>query len=276
MSKDIIAFIGGGNMAASIIGGLIADGRGAETISVADPSEAALEQLRSRWPRLQTTTDNAAAVAQADVVVLAVKPQVLRAVAQALGQAIGERQPLFVSIAAGVRADDIDRWLGGNRALVRCMPNTPALVRSGASGLYANTRCSEAQKNAAERILRAVGLTLWLQEEAQLDAVTAVSGSGPAYFFYVMEAMQAAGEKLGLKPEQARLLVLETAFGAAKLALESREDAATLRARVTSKGGTTERALNTLADGNLQQLFEQALEAAARRAAELGDELGKD
>lgn len=274
--NDSICFIGGGNMAASIIGGLVADGRAPEGIIVADPSAETLAGLAARWPGLCTTSDNHAAAADAGILVLAVKPQVMRAVTEDLLPTVARTRPLIVSIAAGVRAGDIDRWLGGGHAIVRCMPNTPALVRSGASGLYANLAVSAAQRNAAERILRAVGLTLWVGNEAQLDAVTAVSGSGPAYFFYVMEAMQAAGEKLGLAPEQARLLVLETAFGAAKLALESTDDAATLRARVTSPGGTTERAIRALESGGLMPLFEQALAAAADRARELGDELGKD
>ncbi|MDX5333761.1 MAG: pyrroline-5-carboxylate reductase [Gammaproteobacteria bacterium] len=276
MHNDSICFIGGGNMAASIIGGLVADGRAPEGIIVADPSAEALAGLAARWPGLRTTQDNHAAAADAGILVLAVKPQVIRAVTEDLLPTVARMRPLIVSIAAGVRAGDIDRWLGGGHAIVRCMPNTPALVRSGASGLYANLAVTESQRNAAERILRAVGLTLWVGNEAQLDAVTAVSGSGPAYFFYVMEAMQAAGEKLGLAPEQARLLVLETAFGAAKLALESTDDAATLRARVTSPGGTTEQAIRTLESGGLMTLFEQALAAAADRARELGDELGKD
>jgi pyrroline-5-carboxylate reductase len=276
MSDDKICFIGGGNMAVSIIGGLVADGRAAETISVADPSADALAGLNTRWPGLATTTDNAAAIAGAAVVVLAVKPQILREVCEALAPVLADRRALVLSIAAGVRAGDIDRWLGGEQAIVRCMPNTPALVRSGASGLFATGQVTADQRNAAERVMRAVGLTLWVDEEARLDAVTAVSGSGPAYFFYVMEAMQAAGVKLGLTPEQARLLVLETAFGAAKLALESSDDAATLRARVTSRGGTTERAIQVLEAGDLKRLFEEALTAAAQRAAELGDELGKD
>jgi pyrroline-5-carboxylate reductase len=274
--NDSICFIGGGNMAASIIGGLVADGRVPGSIIVADPSAEALTGLAARWPGLRTTQDNHAAAADAGILVLAVKPQVMRAVAEDLLPTVARTRPLIVSLAAGVRAGDIDRWLGGGHAIVRCMPNTPALVRSGASGLYANLAVTAAQRNAAERILRAVGLTLWVDNEAQLDAVTAVSGSGPAYFFYVMEAMQAAGEKLGLAPEQARLLVLETAFGAAKLALESTDDAATLRARVTSPGGTTERAIRALESGGLMTLFEQALAAAADRARELGDELGKD
>ncbi|HDP89015.1 MAG TPA: pyrroline-5-carboxylate reductase [Thioalkalivibrio sp.] len=276
MHNDSISFIGGGNMAASIIGGLVADGRAPDSITVADPSPEALSALAARWPGLRTTGDNREAAATAGIVVLAVKPQVMRSVAEDLAGTIASSRPLVVSIAAGVRAGDIDRWLGGGQAIVRCMPNTPALVRSGASGLYANTTVSETQRNAAERILRAVGLTLWVDDEARLDAVTAVSGSGPAYFFYVMEAMQAAGEKLGLAPEHARLLVLETAFGAAKLALESADDAAALRARVTSRGGTTERAIQTLEAGGLMALFEEALAAAAERARELGDELGKD
>ncbi len=274
MKQPTIAFIGGGNMAASLIGGLLADGWPARHIRVADPDPAQLERLGCQNPQVVLTQDNGQAVQGADIVLFAVKPQVLRAAIQDLAAELKAASPLIISIAAGVRCRDISRWLGGGLAVVRCMPNTPALVRSGATGLYAGAGVTEAQREQAESILRAVGLTLWFDDEAQLDAVTAVSGSGPAYFLLVMEAIEAAGVRLGLPREAARLLTLQTAFGTAKLALESPEDTATLRRRVTSKGGTTERALEQLEAGHIMTLFDQALRAAAARSRELEDELG--
>lgn len=271
-----IAFIGGGNMARSIIGGLLGEQGAPQRLRVADPDPGQLGALAAQWPGILTTSVNDEAAAGAQVIVLAVKPQVMRSVATGLAATVQQTRPLIVSIAAGIRAGDLERWLGGELPIVRCMPNTPALVRSGATGLYANPRVSPAQRDLAEALMRAVGLTLWFDTETALDAVTAVSGSGPAYFFLVMEALEEAGVKLGLPRESARLLTLQTAFGAAKLALESREDAATLRARVTSKGGTTEQALAVLEGGGLRTLFEQALAAASARAAILADQLGKD
>lgn len=276
MSVKTIAFIGGGNMAASITGGLIADGHPQSALWVCDPSAQSLDAIRRRWPQIHLTHNNEEASAQSQVVVLAVKPQVLQQAARGIREPVQDHRPLIISIAAGVREKDINRWLGGNLAIVRAMPNTPALVRSGATGLYANAQVSPEQHDLAESILRAVGITLWLEREELLDAVTAVSGSGPAYFFYVMEAMEAAGITLGLTPQTARLLVLETAFGAAKLGLESQDDAATLRQRVTSKGGTTARALEIMEQRGLHEIFEQALRAAAQRAHELANELGDD
>jgi pyrroline-5-carboxylate reductase len=181
---------------------------------------------------------------------------------------------LVISVAAGIRIDDIDRWLGGGNAVVRTMPNTPALVKSGATALYGNKRVSGKQRELAESIMRAVGLTLWLDEESQMDAVTALSGSGPAYFFLIIELLQQSGIKLGLSADNARLLALQTAFGAAKMALESPDDSTKLRERVTSPGGTTERAINILEDGNIRELFERALSGACERAGELADQLG--
>jgi pyrroline-5-carboxylate reductase len=209
------------------------------------------------------------------VLVLAVKPQVLREVAKPLATAIQRYRPLVISVAAGVREPDLRRWLGDQVAIVRSMPNTPALVKSGATALYANPHVSDQQQQLAESILRAVGLTIWVNDENLLDSVTALSGSGPAYFFLVMEALEQAGIKLGLSEEQARLLTLETAFGAAKMALESPQSPALLRNRVTSPGGTTECALKVLQEGQLETLFVNALEAACQRARELGDLLGE-
>ncbi len=273
MSTPTIAFIGGGNMARSLIGGLIADGCAAERIWVSDPTPEHREALRAQFG-VKTTEHNQEAVAHADAVVFAVKPQILRDVARGIGEAMQHRKPLAISIAAGVRLTDLERWLGGPVALVRTMPNTPALVRSGATALYAGAHVSAEQRRLAESILRAVGLTVWVADEAQLDAVTALSGSGPAYFFLVMEAMEQAGVALGLSPENARLLTLQTAFGAAKIALESAESPAELRERVTSPKGTTERAIGVLRDAGLEALFGQALAAAAERSRELGELFG--
>lgn len=272
MKKSIIAFIGGGNMARSLIGGLLETGINPDNIRVSDPNVGA---LATDFP-VKTYTDNIAAIEGANVVVLAVKPQILPEVVKNLATASPTTHlPLFISIAAGIRTQDIARWLGNEQAaIVRVMPNTPALVRSGASALFAVKHVSTAQKQLAESILRAVGLTIWLDEEVQMDAVTALSGSGPAYFFLLMEVMEKAGINLGLPAETARLLTLQTGFGAAKMALESQHDAATLRAQVTSKGGTTEQAVQTLQQGGLQELFDRALQAAQQRSINLAEELG--
>ncbi len=274
MKTTPIAFIGGGNMARSLIGGLLADGCDPHAIWVSDPSLEQRETLRSCFG-VHTSTDSCAVTEQAAVVVLAVKPQVLREAALQLAATVQASKPLVISIAAGVREPDLRRWLGGDVALVRSMPNTPALVRSGATALFANPRVSQPQRQLAESILRAVGLTIWVEDEHLLDSVTALSGSGPAYFFLVMEALEQAGIRLGLTAEHARLLTLQTAFGASKMALESTASPATLRTRVTSPGGTTERALAVLREGELEALFARALEAACQRARELGDLLGK-
>ena len=270
-----LAFIGGGNMARRLIGGLIANGMSAEDIHVADKNAATLESLNRQYP-VQTFTSNQHAIEGADVIIIAVKPQQLQEVVKALHSSWQEKQ-LLISIAAGIRIEDISRWLDKPQAaIVRAMPNTPALVEAGATALFANEYVSHQQHELAESILRACGLAIWLKEEKHMDAVTAVSGSGPAYFFLVMEAMENAAIELGLPQETARLLCLETAFGAAKMALESGESASTLRKQVTSPGGTTERAIHELEDGGLHGLFENALVAAALRARELANELGQD
>ena len=275
MKEISIAFMGGGNMARSLIGGLITGGHHADCIRVADPDAGQREFLRSHFG-VQTGADNLELAARAKVIVLAVKPQILQTVAQQLAPLIQSSQPLLISIAAGVREPDVRRWLGGGPlAVVRAMPNTPALVGSAASALFANEFVSEHQRQQAESLLRAVGVTVWVKDEALLDAVTALSGSGPAYFFLLMEALEQVGSRLGLNADTARLLTLQTAFGAAKMALESAESPATLRTRVTSPGGTTERALAVLQEGGLEPLVAQALEAACQRARELGDLLGE-
>lgn len=274
MSEPTIAFIGGGNMARSLIGGLIADGVSPQRLRVADVNTGALEWLRTHYG-VATFSDNSAAAQDAQVVLLAVKPQAAHAATVGLGVTLARHRPLIISIVAGLRSADLARWAGYDAAVVRTMPNTPALVQAGATALHANLAVNAAQREQAESIMRAVGLTVWLDDEAQMDAVTALSGSGPAYFFLVMELMQRAGTQLGLPPETARLLTLQTAFGAAKMALESPEDAAALRQRVTSPGGTTEQALKLFEERGLEQIFVDALTAASRRAQELAGQLGR-
>jgi pyrroline-5-carboxylate reductase len=272
MKNSIITFIGGGYMACCLIGGLLDTGVAAKNIRVADVNPV---PLAAQFP-VSGFSDNATAIATADVVVLAVKPQILPEIAKSLAPAIPSPPPLIISIAAGIRLADLARWLGNDSRIpiVRVMPNTPALVRSGASALFASPYVSQSQHELAESILRAVGLTLWLTDEDQMDAVTALSGSGPAYFFLIMEVLEKAGINLGLPQQTARLLTLQTAFGAAKMALEASEDAACLRTQVTSKGGTTEQAVNTLQAGNLQALFDQALQAAHQRAVKIAQDFG--
>jgi len=273
MKASNIGFIGGGNMARSLIGGLMADQKDPTTLCVSEPDPQQRARLAESFG-VQAMEDNVALVRACDVVVLAVKPQVLAEVCKAIAPAVRERNPLVVSIAAGIRLGDMERWLGGKPAIVRTMPNTPALVQSGATALIANERVNQAQKEMAEGIMRAVGIALWLEREEQMDAVTALSGSGPAYFFLVMEALEAAAQEQGLSPSTARLLTLQTAFGAAKMALESSDDAATLRRRVTSPGGTTEQAIRVLEEGELRRLFRRALQAARERSEELARLLG--
>ncbi len=260
-------------MARSLIGGLLDEGGGQYRITAADPDPGQCARLAERFG-VPAVADNLAAIEGAEVVVLAVKPQSVRNVALEIAERLAATRPLVVSIAAGVREPDIRRWLGYEAALVRCMPNTPALVRSGASALYANPAVSAEQREVAESLLRAVGTIVWVDEEADLDAVTALSGSGPAYFFAVMEALEAGAVDLGLAPEQARLLTIETAFGAARMALEAGEAPAELRVNVTSPGGTTEAALAVLTERGLADSLRAALAAAHRRARELGEQLG--
>lgn len=271
MSK--IAFIGAGNMASAIMGGLIENGFAAQNIFASDPSQEKLDELQNKLG-IQTNTDNTAVIAQADVVILAVKPQIMEAVLSPLQTAFSNKQPLVISVAAGINLGSLQAWSGAN-SVVRCMPNTPALVGQGASGLFANNQVSAEQKQLSEDILNAVGISVWVQSESELDAVTAVSGSGPAYYFLFMEAMIAAGQKLGLSEETAKQLTLKTALGAATMASASSDDPATLRKNVTSPNGTTEQALNSFMDNKLPELVEKALQAANDRSVELCKELGK-
>ena len=269
MSLGTIAFIGGGNMATSLIAGLIDEGVPPDTVWVTDVDEARLALLQERY-EVRTTGDNDVAVSRAQTVVLAVKPQVMADVVHGIAGSARAGEPLIVSIAAGVTEAKIREGLGYDAAIVRTMPNTPALVRAGATALYANASTATEQRARADAILRAVGLTVWVDDESLIDAVTAVSGSGPAYYFLVMEAMEAAGIKLGLDPDTARKLTLQTALGAARIALEGDEPPGTLRQRVTSPGGTTQAAIESLQASGLEQIFEVALTAARDRSVELG------
>lgn len=268
-----ILFIGGGNMAAAIIGGLVAKGWPASAIHAVDVLPEALQRLEQRYG-IHTSADGAAAALDADCIVLAVKPQQLREVARGLSPVIDGK--LIISIAAGIRGADLARWLGPAARIVRAMPNTPALVASGITGLCAMPGVTEKQRKDTERILAAVGSTFWVGSERDLDAVTAVSGSGPAYVFYFIEALEQAALELGLPAAAARQSALATFAGAVKLAMTDDTDPATLRARVTSKGGTTERAIALLDKDAVKAAFVRAVRGAAERSAELGDELGKD
>jgi len=272
-----ITFIGGGNMATALIGGLRKQGFSAAGMQVVDPVEETRVRLTDSFGVRCAPAIDAAAL-NCEVLVLAVKPQVMK---EALAPAAGKLQDqLVVSIAAGLQLKDIGRWLGGKDGnygkLVRCMPNTPALIGAGITGLYAAPAVDHEGRATAEKILKAVGRTLWIDDEALMDVVTAVSGSGPAYVFYFIEALQNAGTTLGLPAETARLLAIETFLGAAKLAETSSEDVAELRARVTSKGGTTAAAIEVFNTQGLDATIARAVEAAAARGRELCDILGQD
>jgi len=272
VSTTKIAFIGAGNMAKAIIGGLLAEGYSRTQIIAAGPRMETLDKVKQEF-HIDITTDNAAA-AQADVVVLGVKPQMLKDVALGLRASLAHK-PLIISVAAGITTASIASWLGDDQAIVRCMPNTPSQLRAGASGLYANAHVSAAQKSQANAILGAVGIVQWLDDESLLNPVTAVSGSGPAYFFLFMEAMIDAGIKLGLSRECATELTLQTALGAAMLAKESHFDVAELRRRVTSPKGTTEQAINSFEQDQLRASVLNAMTACSNRAVELSELLGK-
>ncbi len=272
MLANTLTFIGGGNMARSLIGGLLANGVAANRIRVVDPNESQRQLLANMGVAAYSTQDEA--LIGSDLLVLAVKPQMMVSVAQSLAGFVKQYKPLVVSVAAGILCADLSRWLGGDAAIVRTMPNTPALVGSGATGLYANSLVTKAQKGQAESLMRAVGLSVWLNDEAQIDAVTALSGSGPAYYFLMMEAMIAAGEQLGLDNKTATLLTVQTALGAAKMAIESQATPAQLRAQVTSPNGTTEKAIQSFEQNKLSDIVLSAMQAAQQRAAEMATQLG--
>ena len=260
-------------MARSIIGGLVADTSLNLSIQVFDHSEATLEKLKTDFSIIQASS-NQALVDQCDVIVLSVKPQVMKSVLTEIDAS--NSKAVYLSIAAGLKINSLTKWLGSDVAVIRSMPNTPALVQAGATGLYANKLVSAEQKDFANIIMKAIGIALWVDSEDLLDSVTALSGSGPAYYFLVMEAMQAAAETLGLDAKTARQLTEQTALGAAKLASQSDEELSTLRQRVTSPGGTTERAIDTLMGNQLPEIFGKAMQAAYDRSKELAIELDKN
>jgi pyrroline-5-carboxylate reductase len=267
-----ITFIGGGNMAAALIGGLIGRGHAAGAINVVEVRAEARTRLAAQHG--VACADGVAAAVLGSVVVLAVKPQQMRAAAEALRPLLASQ--LVISIAAGIRLVDLSRWLGGYTALVRCMPNTPALIGAGITGLYASARIGAGERAMAESILGTAGATLWVAEESMLDPVTAISGSGPAYVLYFIEALQSSAQEMGFSAVDARRLAVETFVGTARLAAQSPEDVAVLRQRVTSKGGTTERALASMEADRVKDLIVRALHAANQRAHELGEQLGTD
>jgi pyrroline-5-carboxylate reductase len=266
-----ITFIGGGNMTTSLVGGLLAKGFDRSMLSVAEPIHEQRKRLRERFA-VAVHADNALAVTDADAIVLAVKPQQLADVARQLAAALGARRALVISIAAGIRLADLERWLGAGCALVRAMPNRPALIGAGVAALFARETVTPPERDAAEAILRAGGATVWLAEESQMDAVTAISGSGPAYFFLLTEALEQAGLAFGLPAETARLLAVETARGAGCMVAQGPESPARLREQVTSAGGTTAAALAVLDQADVRGIFARAIKAAAERSMQLADE----
>ena len=268
MNTQKIGFIGGGNMASSLISGLIASGHSPQDLWVSDINQDALKVLAQSL-NVNTSTNNDDIINAVDVVVLAVKPQILSTVAKNATASIQQKQPLVVSIAAGISQQSLSQWLGNNIAIVRCMPNTPALVLTGATALHANEQVTAEQHDLAENIMRSVGIALWVNDESELNVVTAVSGSGPAYYFLLMDAMEKAAIEMGMNEVTARLLVQQTALGAAKIALESSESPEQLRKRVTSPGGTTQQALETFEEGGFTTLVSKALHAARDRSIEM-------
>jgi pyrroline-5-carboxylate reductase len=268
MKTNKIGFIGGGNMASSLMSGLIASGHPADQLWASDINADTLAHLAATL-NVHTSSSNDDTINAVDVLVLAVKPQVLAEVAKNAAALVQQRKTLIISIAAGINQHSLSQWLGEEIAIVRCMPNTPALVLTSATALHANSNVTAKQRNLAETILRSVGIALWVEEESELDAVTAVSGSGPAYYFLLMEAMEKTALELGLSAETARLLVQQTALGAAKIALESNESPEQLRKRVTSPGGTTQQAIETFTQGGFTELVSKALHAAHDRSIEM-------
>lgn len=267
MAQQQIGFIGAGNMATSLVGGMVAKGIRPARIWMSDPSSDRLEEV-SQLHRVHVTSANADVAQRVDVLVLAVKPQMMQTVCEALKPAIAERQPLVISIAAGITVANLRDWLG-ETPIVRCMPNTPSLVQAGATGLYAAEGVTEDQKSAAKEILGSVGLTFWFAQERELDAVTAVSGSGPAYFFLLMESLIDAAKAQGLEAATARQMVLQTAWGAAQLAITSEVGPDVLREQVTSPGGTTAAALNVFEEAGFREHVQAAVSAARERSEEL-------
>jgi pyrroline-5-carboxylate reductase len=271
MSK--IVFIGGGNMASCLIGGMLAKGFPKQEILVSEPSEASRQRIASTYG-VEVTEDNLSAVSSAQIILLAVKPQVMSEVAKNLASELSH-QPTIVSIAAGIPVSALQNWLGGQLKIVRAMPNTPAMVQTGATGLFANQPLNHEEQAAVESIFDAVGYSCWVENEGLIDAVTAVSGSGPAYFFLVYEAMQQVAQELGLDASTAEQLTLHTALGAAQLALSSDKPAGELRRQVTSPGGTTQAAVESFQDQDIEEMFRKAMNRAADRAVQMARDLTK-
>ncbi len=268
-----LAFLGGGNMGRALIGGLLRRGTRPEQIAVGESVEAARTSL-TRDLGISATADNVAAVANAELIVLAVKPQDAAAVLASLQPVLKKNQPIILSVAAGIRTSALEAWCGPGIAVVRAMPNRPALVGAGVTGLYAPGHVSAVHRAAAERIMQAVGEVVWVSTEDEIDVVTALSGSGPAYFFLLAELMAQAASELGMEPAAARRLAVATLHGAGQLAHSSDGDLARLRAEVTSKGGTTEAALRTMENADLRGIVARALDAATRRSRELAAQFG--
>lgn len=264
-----ITFVGGGNMGQALVSGLQDSGWHSSYISIIDTDPARCALLKKHFPKCHVLSQAEAALNIADIVVLAVKPQVMRKACEEIAAQCQSSRPLIISIAAGIKIQTIDAWLGGQLPIIRCMPNTPALVKAGTTGLFANPEISSQQREICTAVLDCVGTTLWVDSEAMLDAVTAVSGSGPAYFFYLIEAMIEAGKSLGLNDHQVKQLAIGTAAGAAKLLQNSGNAPEELRFSVTSKGGTTEAAINTLEDNGVKQIIHSAIKNAALQAEKL-------
>jgi pyrroline-5-carboxylate reductase len=276
MTHPTIALIGAGNMGASLIGGLVRHGFDSKSIYITDPNPEKRQYMVDHY-HVNALSDTISAISSADVIIIAVKPQHVKEVMHNIKEVVNTRKPLIISVATGITAESMSAWLGDtNIAIVRCMPNTPALIGCGMTALHANAFVTDEQCKTAESILKAAGEIVWLKEPHLMDAVTALSGSGPAYFFLIMEALQQAGEALGLPAETARQLTLQTALGAAKMAIESQEDLVTLRKRVTSPGGTTERGIAVMEDNHIRVILKNTLVAAKDRSRELAEQLGEN
>ncbi|MDF0749945.1 pyrroline-5-carboxylate reductase [Marinobacter sp. 71-i] len=273
-TSPTISFIGAGNMASAIIGGMLDSGFKAANIWVSAPDDNHLQSIRKQFG-VSVTTDNRYCAEQADMVVLAVKPQVMADVCQDIAPVVQNTRPLMVSIAAGLEADTLDEWLGGGLPLVRVMPNTPSLVGKGAAGLYANDQVKDKQKAMVESVFNSIGSALWVDEESLLHAVTALSGSGPAYFFLMLEALEEAATDAGIASGTARALAIQTMAGAAEMAGRSEHDPGQLKRNVMSPGGTTEQAIQTFEDGGMRDLVKKAYSAAYKRSGEMAKELAK-
>lgn len=270
-----ISFIGAGNMASAIIGGMLDSGFKAASIWVSAPDDSHLQSIKGKFG-VSVTTDNRHCAQQADIVVLAVKPQVMRDVCENIAPVVQNTRPLVVSIAAGLEAGNLDQWLGGGLPLVRVMPNTPSLVGKGAAGLFANDQVDDRQRDQVEGIFNSIGSALWVEQESLLHAVTGLSGSGPAYFFLMLEALEQAATDAGLEAATARKLAIQTMAGAAEMAARSEHDPAQLKRNVMSPGGTTEQAINTFEDGGMRELVARAYKAAHDRSQVMARELAGD